>query len=471
MLKITFIIILILFLTNLIWSFQERLQHGATLNELIKTKFYEIFPLRATLWLGFSLLSLRLFQICGISLSSFYDVFTQNNDFFTRIGSLISAIIWTIATISLGILLWFIYQNLLIISEQNQSDIKTRGVKISSGINPDLLQTLGAEKFPNQISPTRHSEKVIRKRIAIGGSASLILSLFLLFKNQDYQLGIDFSSPLLPILSQDLSLIKIIGLIILLTVFTIILFLVFKRRDYTFFTFPPNKTSKLLVWSGLIIALFFLSASLIKIIGLISLLTIPSGILLLLFNNRDYTFFTFRQSLIMESLLGCSLIITLIFLGYNFATICTAALLLLTFYGFRALADLHLDFHYQKIKQIYNPISEKIQAHLPYLEEIVEDSQLRLGSLDQEQLVARISQGCKNFAVNVNTLACNSSPGRSDTGQTRVVSSYSRGQIVYINRNLGNNGLFYDPNNRAWFYTTRGCWVRAGYAYLSPVYY
>ncbi|HEY9703946.1 MAG TPA: hypothetical protein V6C58_15965, partial [Allocoleopsis sp.] len=60
------------------------------------------------------------------------------------------------------------------------------------------------------------------------------------------------------------------------------------------------------------------------------------------------------------------------------------------------IADLILESSYKRMKQVYNPIATKIKEHTPYLDQILDAPHVKLGSLENELLINRISQGCKN---------------------------------------------------------------------------
>jgi hypothetical protein len=208
------------------------------------------------------------------------------------------------------------------------------------GINPRLLKELGTERFPNEISSKNGEERTIRRIISLVGILCIGLVIFLVFKNEEYSLNIDLKAPIIESLSYYSSFQVIIGY-------------------------------------------FFL-------------LTVPTLIILLLFNNRDYTFITFKNVLLIKFGFLIISISCLKLLNFSTYTVIVAVALITAAYGVRAIADLRLEFRYKRMKQVYNPIATTIRQHTPYLDQILDDPHLKLGSLETELLIRRISQGCKN---------------------------------------------------------------------------
>lgn len=322
MLKTAFIIVSILFLFNLFWDVKTRLQNGATLAQLINSRFYEVFPLRAFFWTFFSFLGFKFLQSCLVTLGG---LFGGESNLISSFSS----------TILLGGVLWILYHQVLIIANANHPKVNTRGVKISHGIHQYLFKNLGSEKFPNEISTNRHRENRLRKTIATVGICCLTICLFLFFYKQEF--SIDFTVSL----SEGFSLFQLLGLILILIVSAVIL--------------------------------------------------------LLLFDNRDYTFVSFQKTIKIELCLCIAIILASLLIGYNFYTICFLGLFTIGCYGLRAIADLRLYSRYKRTKQTYNPITQKIEAHVNYLEQISKDNQLNLPLLKENAIAERISKGCKNL--------------------------------------------------------------------------
>lgn len=89
-------------------------------------------------------------------------------------------------------------------------------------------------------------------------------------------------------------------------------------------------------------------------------------------------------------------ILCLTLLNFSIYTVIITIALIMATYGFRAIADLTLESTYKRIKQVYNPIATTIKQHTPYLDQILDDPHLKLGSLENDLLTNRISQGCRN---------------------------------------------------------------------------
>lgn len=338
MIKATLLILSVVFLINLICSFIYRFRFGATIEQLIETKFYEIIPIRSLFWGLF-------FECCYVLvLTSFA---TLNNLYYLIFSE--SRSIEDLWKLLLSSSLTFVFFNILKslkasvleIPPINPIPIKADGLSTCYGIYPRLLKTLGFERFPNEKSPNNIRNRIVRCLIAIVGVACIGLSFYLLSINDTSNLGIDFDTPMQNTLSQ----------------------------------------------------IFYIQTSFV----LATIAIIPTLIILMIFNNRDYTILTFNQSLLVKIGIVLLSIFCLNYLKYSFYTITVIVTIIVSFYGLRMIADLFIEFRYARNKRVYNPIAEKIKEHTPYLNQISTDPELKLDLLQKDELVDRISRGCKNL--------------------------------------------------------------------------
>ncbi|MDJ0618293.1 MAG: hypothetical protein QNJ63_16355 [Calothrix sp. MO_192.B10] len=338
MIKATLLILSIVFFINLICSFIYRFRFGATIEQLIETKFYEIIPIRSLFWGLFCECCYVLVFTSFATLNNLcYLIFSESRSIEDLWKLLLSS--------SLTFVFFNIFKSLkasiLEIPPINPLPIKADGLSIRYGIHPRLLKTLGFERFPNEKSPHNIRNRIVRFLVAIIGVACIGLSFYLLFINDTSNLGIDFDTPINNILSQTLY-----------------------------------------IQTPFILA---------------TIATIPTLIVLILFNNRNYTILTFNQSLLIKVGIVLLSIFCLTYLKYSFYTITVIVTIIVSFYGLRMIADLFIEFRYARNKRVYNPIAEKIKEHTPYLDQISTDPQLKLGSLQKDELVNRISRGCQNL--------------------------------------------------------------------------
>ena len=223
----------------------------------------------------------------------------------------------------------------------NPITIKADELSTCYGIHPRLLKTLGFERFPNEKFPNNLKNRIVRCIIAIVGIACIGLSFYLLSINDTSNLKIDFETPMQSVLSQT----------------------------------PHIQTSFILA----------------------TIAIIPTFIVLIIFNNRDYTILRFNQSLFVKIGIIFLSIFCFNYLKYSFYTITVIVAIIVSFYGLRMIVDLFTEFRYARYKRVYNPIAEKIKEHTPYLDQISTNPQLEIDSLQKDELINRISRGCKNL--------------------------------------------------------------------------
>lgn len=330
-------LLIVIFSLTLIFAIIHRLINGASINELIQTRFYEVFPVRIIFWTLLGILGYGLLVFLFAGLSNIYNMII-NGAYSSELGKklLFNSLFGSI----FGLLFWFVKHCLLAIPNYHPIPVNNQGVTIRYGITPRLFKELGSERFPNEIYTKNSQERIVRWIIFLVGLFCVGLVVFMLIKNEEYSLKIDFKTPIIESLSSDVSL----------------------QRIICYFWF----------------------------------LTVPTLIILLLFNNRDYTFIPFSNSLIIKSGFLIISILCLTLLNFSIYTVIITIALIMATYGFRAIADLTLESTYKRIKQVYNPIATTIKQHTPYLDQILDDPHLKLGSLENDLLTNRISQGCRN---------------------------------------------------------------------------
>ncbi len=326
-----------IFLSTLIFSLFNRFRVGAKFGHLIETRFYEVLPIRSVFWVAFFTFGYGLaFALCAVLVNIYHLFFDETRS---------SETIWKLLLSSglaflFGIALKLLNDFLLKIPNHNPIPVKTDSVLVRHGIHARFLKDLGFERFPNENSPKNSQERVFRYLLSLLGISTTVLSFFILFKNAEYDFKIDFISPIQEVLARESS-----------------------------------------IEESLILAVS---------------IAMPTLILLLLFNNRDYTFLTFNQVLIVKFGILFLSAFCLTLLGFNFYTKVLILAIVLSFYGLRMIADLVSESSYARTKRVYNPIADKIKYHAPYLDQISLHPQLQLGALHQSKLSERISRGCKN---------------------------------------------------------------------------
>lgn len=338
MIKATLLILSVAFLLNLICSFIHRFRFGATIKQLIETNFYEITPVRSLFWLLFCECCYALLITSLATLKNLLSlIFSESRSIDTLwklfLSGLLAFVFFTV--------LKSLKASILKIPSVNPLIVETNGISIEYGIYPRLLKTLGLERFPNAKSPNNTTNRIARVSIATTGITCMCLSFYLLSINDTSNLGIDFDTPIKNILSQN----------------------------------PSTQTSFVLA----------------------ILTIIPTSVVLMIFNNRDYTILTFNQSLYVKIGIILLSILCLSYLKYSLSTIAITIAIIISFYGLRMIIDLITEFKYTRNKRVYNLIAEKIKEHTLYLDQISTDTQLESDPLQKDELVNRISRGCKNL--------------------------------------------------------------------------
>lgn len=98
-----------------------------------------------------------------------------------------------IVIVLLGVVIWLFKNYLLQVPLHNTVSVKTDYILMRYGIAPRLVKNLGNERFPNEISPMISRDQNIRWLLAVTGVFCMGLILFLVLKNEEYGLGINFN--------------------------------------------------------------------------------------------------------------------------------------------------------------------------------------------------------------------------------------------------------------------------------------
>ncbi|NEU76871.1 hypothetical protein PI95_031330 [Hassallia byssoidea VB512170] len=234
MIKETIRLLVTLLTFILLASLVHRFRYGATIGELIKTNFYEILPIRSLFWTLVAGLTYGFLLFSFASLSNLYSIIFKT---YYSSQALEHLLVNSIFAGLLGILILLANSYLLNIPHHNPISVNTENLSIRYGIAPRLIKNLGVERFPNEIYSTIRRDKKIRWLFVIAGALCLGLILFLILKNEEYGLGIDFNQPIERFVLQSPSTWHIAPLCTILIIATLIVLLLFDNLDYTFITF------------------------------------------------------------------------------------------------------------------------------------------------------------------------------------------------------------------------------------------
>jgi hypothetical protein len=339
MIVIAIELITLLFILNLLVSLLHRFKHGVSLGKLINSHFYEILPIRSLLWtmlISFGYLDLF---ITKVFIHHLYPIIFDSDN---PPESIVPVIASGISVAGMSGLIWALSNYLLKVPNYDSTSIKSDRISTSYGIPSELLKNLGSERFPNQISAANYRDKTIRILIVIQGLIAIAVISFLVFNHEKYHLTVDLDTTIATVKSN----------------------------------YPP-------LVNGIFIGL---------------MLTTPTSIALLLWNNRDYTLLTLPKTLYFKIIFLVIFIDCTIWMGLNFYPTVIVGSIVIIAYAVRSIVDLTLEIKYQKIKSVYNPIAQKIKSYTPYLDLIASDPNLNLGDcLELESLIERIDRGCKNI--------------------------------------------------------------------------
>jgi hypothetical protein len=337
---LTFTLFLIGFLLTLFPAIYSRCSNGVGLKELIQTRFYEIIPVRALLWLmvGVAIECCVIFiYLLGREALTLYD---QELLFTSSSVSLLPFI--SSACIS-AIFVCFLLRNVIPVTYRSAPTVDIGEAKLSSQISQPQLASLGAERFPNNIDPEGKENNAIRW-VVTGASIAVIVAVVLL------------------------SCAVFAGWITI-------------EGEMSARSAPQNAVAT--VSAVLEIAVFFLW-------------TAAVSFALLLFNNRDYTFLSFRRSLIYQGAFISLIAASLYIISNDIVYVVISIVVGLSLCALRAWRDLRLERKYRKFKEVADPITSDLKRLTPYLNQVSAHPDFKLPELDPKTLGERITRGCVN---------------------------------------------------------------------------
>jgi len=162
----TLTLFLIGFLLTLVLALYSRRSSGASLSEMIQTRFYELTPVRALVWslIGVAIeCSLLFLYLLCLQILTLYD----RALLFTSSSVLLLPYI-LLACIS-AVFGWLLWSRVIATAYRVAPKVEVRNAKFSPRISQQHLASLGAERFPNHIDPEGEANNVIR-RVVIGVS-------------------------------------------------------------------------------------------------------------------------------------------------------------------------------------------------------------------------------------------------------------------------------------------------------------
>jgi hypothetical protein len=337
MAMLTLTLFLIGFSLTLLLAVYSRYSNGAGISDLIETRFYEIIPVRALVWLLIGaaiecgLLSLYLLVLQALTLYDQELLFTSSS------VSLLPYILLACISAVFG---WLLWSRVIALAYRAAPEVDVREAKLSSSIGPQHLASLGAERFPNHIDPKGEANNLIR-RVIIGVSI-LVIGL--------------------------LSYAVYAGWIII-------------EEEALFMDAPQNAVEIISTLQE--IAVFFLWTSSVSLA-------------LLLFNNHDYTFLPFRRSLICQGTLVGLIVVSSFLISPNIIYVAISIGASLSFCAARAARDLWLSRRYRLLKQVVDPIAADLKRLTGYLAQVSSHPDFKLPELDAATLGERITRGCVN---------------------------------------------------------------------------
>jgi len=324
------------FILTLISAIISRLTNGVAWSDLFKTRFYELNSVRSIIWVTQAL-------IASVCISSSFLLVTQVEMLYRQDILLTSATIqitpFIFTTISSIIICRYTWLNFTkVIQTPENPSPSMIGACFVENINESEFDRLGTERYPNNISP----DQVIDNQLRIGIIVlCIILASTLLF---------EYFSDEKFIISEFQKIVDLLP-----------------HTNINVYGF-----SVFVLWSAIVI------------------------MIILLFTNYDYTFINFCPTLLIQSLLAMLCLVSLSIVTSSGKFFIFALIIMSIAHGLRAFIDLSKCWRYRAIKRVYDPIVETLRNDVPYLDKIPEYQQFKLPTLDEESLIRRIAQGCRN---------------------------------------------------------------------------
>jgi hypothetical protein len=244
---LTLVLSLIGFSFTLLSSIYLRYSTGASTSELIRSRFYEIVPLRVLFWVFMgiavecSVLFLSILIIDAYSLS--------NQDLLFTSSSLI-LLQYLIFALVPGYSGWLLWKYIIMPAKQIAPEVDIKGVRVRSHIDPHHLSTLGAERFPNHIDPNGGIDDVIRWIIVVGSALTIGLLLYAGFGG------------LIPITDEILKWenFQDLAVFLLWVSFVLLVLIILNNHDYTFLPFRRSLIYQAILSITGIVSLFIITS-------------------------------------------------------------------------------------------------------------------------------------------------------------------------------------------------------------------
>ncbi len=131
-------------------------------------------------------------------------------------------------------------------------------------------------------------------------------------------------------------------------------------------------------------------------VGLLLAYPAAALLLMLLTDNRDYTFVPFRPSLLVAGGLGFAVCLGVLLLGATGPQFLMAVAAVIGAVGARAVADLRVARAYARMKRTLDPITEDIREQVPILVRLPTEPGFRQPPLLPSAVAARLARGCQN---------------------------------------------------------------------------
>ena len=325
----SFLVVCVLgLLATVVVASAQRIALGADWRDLVADQFRELISLRAMLWMGLGLawaanaLTLATVVIKGLGLFSSDSRGGTAGAFF--LGAILAWPAWK-------------SRKWLHLKLHKAPLIPPPAVNFASGVTnsgiaPDEMLRLGAERFPNHISPQRQEDRWIRWCLLLGCTIVALL----LFGSVD------------------------------------------SARSAARFTAVRTP------------------GEIRQIIGMVLAYPSAVALLILLVSNRDYTLVPFRISLVVQAGLSLLVLVGAAMVAVPPGSVHRIGMVVFAFMAWRSAADLLVERRYGKMKRTLDPIVSDIRQQLPAFDGYTEEPSFCQPALNSVTLESRLAQGCRN---------------------------------------------------------------------------
>jgi hypothetical protein len=324
------------FLITLILTALGRVANGATLDELWRSRFYEVAPARGlihtvhgALWIFTALL--------GWAALSRGHAWLNHKD----ARQLPFALLALLGAACLGGLAWACYRFLVRIDENDPPRVGVEDVELRHGISRGRLSRLGQERFPNTLAEGWLTEVYVRGVLA--GACFLLFALLVYGSTEG---------------ARDQA---------------------WRRIGWQALTDLTTWLQLLRPGQGLFVAV---AAGL--------------GLLALHLTNKTYTLLRFARTLLGVPVLVAALLLGSASVARKPEAVATALAAAACLCGGRWAWDVWRSLKYQRLKKVYDEIAEAVREALPDLDGLVGRDDCALRPLNPTVLAHRLSQGCRN---------------------------------------------------------------------------